>query len=104
MESEWVYDLRGKEVVFTGNIKGYSEAELTEIALKMGASRVKDWVNKSSTDVLVRGWSPHWKYGNFGKKERPRSSMSSQKVKNRLRQEIRSAIRQNITVGKGPYT
>ncbi|MDQ1058058.1 hypothetical protein QFZ23_001959 [Arthrobacter globiformis] len=70
MASEWVYDLRGKEVVFTGKIEGYSEAELTEIDLKMGAARVKDWVNKSSTDVLVRGWSSHWKYGNFGKKEK----------------------------------
>lgn len=70
MTSEWVYDLRGKEVVFTGKIEDYSEAELTEIALKMGAARVKEWVNKSSTDVLVRGWSPHWKYGNFGKKEK----------------------------------
>lgn len=70
MANEWVYDLRGKEVVFTGKIEGYSEAELTEIALKMGASRVKDWVNKSSTDVLVRGWSPHWKYGRYGSKEK----------------------------------
>jgi hypothetical protein len=70
MANEWVYDLKGKEVVFTGKIEGYSEAELTEIALKMGAGRVKEWVNKSSTDVLVRGWSPQWKYGNFGTKEK----------------------------------
>jgi hypothetical protein len=75
MASEWVYDLRGKEVVFTGAIEGYSEAELTEIALKMGAIRVKDWVTKSSTDVLVRGWSTHWKYGNFGKKEKQVAEM-----------------------------
>jgi hypothetical protein len=31
-----VYGLRGKEVVFTGKIEGYGEAELTEIALKLG--------------------------------------------------------------------
>ena len=43
MASEWVYDLRGKEIVFTGKFDGYSETELTEIALKMGASRVKEW-------------------------------------------------------------
>lgn len=70
MGNEWVYDLKGKEVVFTGRVESYSEPELTEIALKMGAARVKDWVNKSSTDVLVRGWSTHWKYGNYGTKEK----------------------------------
>lgn len=75
MASEWVYDLRGKEIVFTGKFDGYSETELTEIALKMGASRVKEWVNKSNTDILVRGWSPHWKYGNFGTKEKQTAEM-----------------------------
>lgn len=70
MASDWVYDLHGKEVVFTGTIEGYTEEELAGIALKLGAARVKDWINKSSTDVLIRGWSPRWKYGNFGKKEK----------------------------------
>lgn len=65
-----MYDLQGKEVVFTGAIKGYSEEDLTKIAVKLGAARVKDWISQSSTDVLVRGWSARWKYGNFGNKEK----------------------------------
>lgn len=75
MTSDWVYDLRGKEVVFTGGFAGYSEVELTKIAERLGASRVKEWVNKSSTDVLVRGWSPHWKYGRYGSKEKQVAEM-----------------------------
>jgi hypothetical protein len=70
MTNEWVFDLVGKEVVFTGDIEGYTEEDLSEIAMQLGASRVKDWVNKSTTDVLVRGWSNRWKYGDFGKKEK----------------------------------
>jgi NAD-dependent DNA ligase len=56
MTSEWVYDLKGKEVVFTGKFGGYVKADLAKIARNLGAS-VKEWVNVSSTDVLVRGWS-----------------------------------------------
>lgn len=63
-------DLQGKEVVFTGKFEGFNEVELAKIAEGLGASRVKERVNKSSTHVLVRGWSPHWKYGNYGKKEK----------------------------------
>lgn len=76
MGSEWVYDLRGKEVVFTGAIPDYSEADLTEIAINsLGASRVKDDVAKYSTDVLVRGSSARWKYGSYGKKEKQVADM-----------------------------
>ncbi|MHA7297710.1 BRCT domain-containing protein [Pseudarthrobacter sp. MDT3-1] len=75
MASEWVYDLRGKEIVFTGKFEGFNEVELTKIAEGLGASRVKDWINKSSTDLLVRGWSPHWKYGRYGSKEKPVAEM-----------------------------
>ncbi|MFJ5695971.1 BRCT domain-containing protein [Arthrobacter sp. NPDC093125] len=75
MTSEWVYDLRGKEVVFTGKFESFNEVELTKIAERLGASRVKEWVNKSSTDVLVRGWSPHWKYGRYGSKEKQVAEM-----------------------------
>ncbi|MDP9982962.1 hypothetical protein J2W14_002364 [Pseudarthrobacter oxydans] len=77
MANEWVYDLTGKEVVFTGDIDGYPEEHLAEIALGLGASRVKEWINKSTTDVLVRGWSGRWKYGNFGKKEKQVAEMQS---------------------------
>lgn len=77
MTSEWVYDLAGKEVVFTGKIEGYEEEEPAEIALRLGASRVKEWVNKSTTDVLVRGRSARWKYGDFGKKEKQAAEMQS---------------------------
>lgn len=77
MVSEWVYDLEGKEIVFTGKIKGYEEEELVGIAFRLGASRVKEWVNKSTTDVLVRGWSDRWKYGDFGKKEKQTAEMQS---------------------------
>lgn len=73
--SGWVYDLQGKEVVFTGKFEGFNEVELTKIAERLGASRVKEWINKSSTDVLVRGWSPHWKYGNYGTKEKQVADM-----------------------------
>lgn len=76
MTSEWVYDLRGKEIVFTGAIADYSEAALTEIAVNaLGASRVKDDVAKYSTDVLVRGSSGRWKYGSYGKKEKQVAEM-----------------------------
>lgn len=77
MVSAWVYDLEGKEIVFTGKIEGSEEEELAKIAFQLGASRVKDWVNKSTTDVLVRGWSPRWKYGNFGTKEKQVAEMQS---------------------------
>lgn len=74
--SEWVYDLRGKEVVFTGAIPDYSEAELTEIAIStLGVSRVKDDVAKYSTDILVRGSSARWKYGGYGNKEKQVAEM-----------------------------
>lgn len=76
MTSDWVYDLRGKEVVFTGAIRDYSEAELTAIAVNsLGASRVKDDVAKYSTDVLVRGSSSRWKYGSYGTKEKQVAEM-----------------------------
>jgi hypothetical protein len=77
MGSEWVFDLKGKEVVFTGDIDGYPEEDLVEIALRLGASRVKEWINKSTTDVLVRGWSSRWKYGNFGMKEKQAAEMQA---------------------------
>ena len=71
-----MYDLRGKEVVFTGAIPDYSEAELTAIAVNsLGASRVKDDVAKYSTDVLVRGYSGRWKFGSYGKKEKQVAEM-----------------------------
>lgn len=76
MTSDWVYDLRGKEVVFTGAIPDYSEAELTAIAVNsLGASRVKEDVANYSTDVLVRGFSSRWKYGSYGKKEKQVAEM-----------------------------
>ena len=77
MGREWVYDLQGKEIVFTGKIDGYDEHDLEKIALRLGASRIKDWVNWSTTDILVRGWSDRWKYGNFGKKEKKVAEMQS---------------------------
>ncbi|MCC3280723.1 hypothetical protein LJ754_16375 [Arthrobacter sp. zg-Y40] len=77
MSNEWVYDLKGKEVVFTGKIRGHDEKELIEAALRLGAIQVKDWINKSSTDVLIRGRSDRWKYGDFGKKEKQAADMQS---------------------------
>jgi NAD-dependent DNA ligase len=57
MANEWVYDLKGKEVVFTGKFDGYIKDELAEIAKSLGAGNVTGWVNKSTTDppVEVRG-------------------------------------------------
>ncbi|WP_275778139.1 hypothetical protein [Paenarthrobacter sp. Y-19] len=76
MTSEWVFDLKGKEVVFTGAIPGYSEAELTAMAVNsLGASRVKDDVARYSTDVLVRGYSARWRYGSYGNKEKQVAEM-----------------------------
>lgn len=69
MTNEWVYDLQGKEVVFTGKFEGYVKADLAKIARDLGARNVAGWVNQSTTDLLVRGWSPAWKYGDFGEKE-----------------------------------
>lgn len=77
MVSEWVHDIRGKEVVFTGKIEGYPEEELAEIARNLGARRVKDWISESTTDVLVRGHSSRWKYGDFGKKENQAARMQA---------------------------
>lgn len=77
MVTEWVHDLRGKEVVFTGKIEGYGEEELAGIARKLGARDVKEWISISTTDVLVRGHSDRWKYGDFGKKEKQTAAMQS---------------------------
>ncbi|MEQ7739428.1 hypothetical protein, partial [Escherichia coli] len=76
MTSEWVYDLQGKEVAFTGKFEGYVKADLGKIALALGARRVSPSVNLS-TDVLVRGWSPQWKYGDYGDRERQVADMQS---------------------------
>lgn len=77
MANEWVYDLKGKEVVFTGKFDGYVKEDLAKIARSLGAGNVTGWVNKSTTDVLVRGWSPQWKYGDFGEREKQVSDMQA---------------------------
>jgi hypothetical protein len=77
MASEWVYDLRGKEVVFTGGFDGYIKAELAKIARDLGARNVSGWVNQSTTDVLVRGRSPRWKYGDYGEREKQVADMQT---------------------------
>ncbi len=77
MTNEWVYDLKGKEVVFTGKFDGYTKDDLAKIAKNLGARNVSGWVNKSSTDVLVRGWSPRWKYGDFGERENQVAQMQA---------------------------
>lgn len=64
-----MYDLRGKEVVFTGKFKDYVKADLAKMARDLGARNVSGWVNQSTTDVLVRGQSSAWKYGDFGERE-----------------------------------
>lgn len=77
MTSEWVYDLKGKEVVFTGNFDGYVKADLAKIARDLGARNVSGWVNQSSTDLLVRGFSKAWKYGDYGDREKQVADMQS---------------------------
>lgn len=65
-----MHDLRGMEVVFTGDDLHLAREQLEEIALRLGASRVHEWVNKKTTQVLVRcGVSDRWKYGQYGRKE-----------------------------------
>ncbi len=68
MTERWLYDLLDKEVVFTGDNEGYEEWELAELARRLGARRVSDDCNLT-TNVLVRGHSARWKFGNYGKKE-----------------------------------
>lgn len=70
MDEEWVFSLEGKEVVLTGRFESFSEEQLVAAAKSIGATRVKEWVNKSTTDVLIRGWSDRWKYGDYGNKEK----------------------------------
>lgn len=41
MDNEWVFDLRDKEIVFTGGFEGYSKADLANVAQSLGAGRVK---------------------------------------------------------------
>ncbi len=66
----WLYDLRGKEVVLTGDHPRLTREALTDLALTLGASRVHGWVNKKTADVLIRcGDSESYKYGTFGRKE-----------------------------------
>jgi hypothetical protein len=77
MTNEWVYDLRGKELVFTGKVGGYIKDDLAKIARQLGARHVGGWINQSTTDVLVRGWSPQWKYGDFGEKEKQAADMQA---------------------------
>jgi len=68
MADRWLHDLVGKEVVFTGRNEGYEEEELRDLAYRLGSRRVSDDCNLT-TNVLVRGWSARWKFGNYGKKE-----------------------------------
>lgn len=70
----WLYDLVDKEVVFTGDNEGYEEWELSELAIALGARRVSDDCNLT-TNVLVRGHSARWKYGDYGKKEKKVAAM-----------------------------
>ncbi len=65
---QWLTTLRGKEVVFTGVNEGYEEEDLAQLCRDLGARRVSDDLNKT-TNVLVRGYSPHWKHGTYGNKE-----------------------------------
>lgn len=67
MPVDWVYDLHGKEVVFTGKDDEYERSDLAAIARRMGASVKGDVGN--STDILVRGYSPRWKFGDYGNRE-----------------------------------
>ena len=61
VDAGWLYDLKGKEVVFTGAFDGYDERDLSRLAIRLGARRVSDDGNLS-TNVLVRGQSPRWKF------------------------------------------
>lgn len=70
MNNDWVFDIKDKEVVFTGRIEGYTEKQLTKIAFDLGARAVKGYVRSSEIDVLVRGSSKQWSHGNFGNKEK----------------------------------
>jgi hypothetical protein len=68
--SLWLHDLQQREVVFTGDDPHLAREQLEEIALRLGASRVHKWVNKKTTQVLVRcTTSDRWKYGEYGEKE-----------------------------------
>jgi hypothetical protein len=76
MAADWLYDLQGKEVVFTGENDGYEEDELADLALELGARRVSDDCNLT-TNVLVRGHSDRWKFGTYGKKEAKAAQMQA---------------------------
>lgn len=67
MLDDWVFDLQGKEIVFTGKIDDYIRPELVSIANRLGATVKPDVGN--NTDLLVRGVSTQWKYGNYGTRE-----------------------------------
>jgi hypothetical protein len=73
---QWVYSIDGKEVVFTGDHPGYDEAELAQLCLDYGAGRVSDDCNLT-TNLLVRGRSGRWKYGQYGKKEAKAARMQA---------------------------
>lgn len=69
--SEWLEGLRRKQVVFTGDSRqsiGLRRDELADLVREAGG-RVSKEVTQS-TDVLVRGgYSPNWKYGDYGIRE-----------------------------------
>lgn len=73
MLKDWVFDLRGKEIVFTGKIDDYLREDLAAIAGRLGA-KVKSDIG-STTDVLVRGFSSQWKYGDYGNREKQVAAM-----------------------------
>jgi hypothetical protein len=73
----WLYELNGKEVAFTGRNPGYQEKDLARLCREHGARRVSDDLN-CTTDVLVRGHSARWKYGNYGKKENRAARLQAQ--------------------------
>lgn len=77
MTHRWLHDLVDKEVVFTGDNEGYEEWELVKIAVDLGARRVSDDCNLT-TNVLVRGHSTRWKYGDYGKKEKKVAAMQQE--------------------------
>lgn len=68
MFEDWVFDLKGKEIVFTGKIEDYDRKhDLVPMAERLGATVKADVGN--NTDILVRGFSARWKFGDYGNRE-----------------------------------
>lgn len=66
---ESIQSIAGLEIVFTGKHPDYSQADLTKIAIDLGARRVSEDLNQTTDILVLCGPNAMWKHGSYGLKE-----------------------------------